>query len=82
MSVRSSNTGGREPIPVDGEAAVTLFGKGEGLTYNDFIILPGRISFTLEKVGLSTRITRRIKLQNPIASSPMDTVTTESFRFG
>ena len=60
---------------MDGEAAVTLFGKGEGLTYNDFIILPGRISFTLENVGLSTRITRRIKLQNPIASSPMDTVT-------
>ncbi len=60
---------------MDGEPGRTLFGQGKGLTYNDFIILPGRISFSLDQVNLSTRITRNIRLQNPIASSPMDTVT-------
>src|SRR5262245_53027835 len=62
-------------VPVDGETARSLFERGEGLTYNDFIILPGRISFSLEEVDLSTQITQRIRLRNPIASSPMDTVT-------
>jgi IMP dehydrogenase len=60
---------------VDGETAKALFERGEGLTYNDFIILPGRISFAPDKVDLSTRITRRIQLRIPMASSPMDTVT-------
>ena len=60
---------------MDGETAKTLFERGEGLTYNDFIILPGRISFAPDKVNLSTRITRRIQLHSPMASSPMDTVT-------
>ena len=60
---------------MDGETARSLFERGQGLTYNDFIILPGRISFSLEEVDLSTQITQRIRLRNPIASSPMDTVT-------
>jgi len=59
----------------DGEPASVLFEHGEGLTYNDFIILPGHIDFAAEQVDLSTRITRRIPLKNPLASSPMDTVT-------
>ena len=60
---------------MDGESARSLFERGEGLTYNDFIILPGRISFGVDKVSLLTRITRRIRLYNPLVSSPMDTVT-------
>ncbi len=62
-------------FPQDGETAVSLFGRKEGLTYNDFIILPGHISFSVGDVDLSTRITRRITLKTPICSSPMDTVT-------
>jgi len=60
---------------VDGETARSLFDRGEGLTYNDFNILPGRISFSLDEVDLSTQITQRIRLRNPLSSSPMDTVT-------
>jgi IMP dehydrogenase len=60
---------------VDGETARSLFDRGEGLTYNDFIILPGRITFSLDEVDFSTQITRRIRLRSPLASSPMDTVT-------
>ena len=59
----------------DGEPARILFESGEGLTYNDFIILPGRIDFTAEDVDLSSQITRRIRVKNPLVSSPMDTVT-------
>ncbi len=59
----------------DGETAESLFGKGVGLTYNDFILLPGHIDFSADEVDLSTRLTREITLKAPIASSPMDTVT-------
>jgi IMP dehydrogenase len=59
----------------DGEPASTLFDRGEGLTYNDFIVLPGHIDFAANDVDLSTHVTRRIPLKNPIVSSPMDTVT-------
>ena len=59
----------------DGEPAEVLFESGEGLTYNDFIILPGYIDFAANDVDLSTQITRRIRLKNPVVSSPMDTVT-------
>jgi len=59
----------------DGEPAGALFDRGEGLTYNDFIVLPGHIDFAASDVDLSTHVTRRIPLKNPIISSPMDTVT-------
>lgn len=59
----------------DGESARELFERGEGLTYHDFIILPGHIDFAAEEVDLSTRITRNIQLKVPLVSSPMDTVT-------
>ncbi|MEM7235693.1 MAG: IMP dehydrogenase, partial [Planctomycetota bacterium] len=59
----------------DGEPAQVLFDRGEGLTYNDFIILPGHIDFAANTVDLTTWLTRRIRLKNPIVSSPMDTVT-------
>jgi len=59
----------------DGETAATLFSKGYGITYNDFILLPGHIDFGVDAVDLETRLTRAIRLRTPIASSPMDTVT-------
>lgn len=62
-------------MPPDGQSAQELFARGEGLTYNDFILLPGHIDFSASEVDLSTRVTRRIPLKIPIVSSPMDTVT-------
>ncbi|KAL7304501.1 hypothetical protein TKK_0003292 [Trichogramma kaykai] len=59
----------------DGLTAGQLFSHGTGLTYNDFIILPGYIDFTADEVDLSSALTRRISLRAPLVSSPMDTVT-------
>ena len=67
---------------LDGETAGILFERGDGLTYNDFIILPGHIDFAASDVELSTHITRRIALKHPICSSPMDTVTESQMAIG
>jgi len=61
--------------PVDGLSAEQLFGSGKGLTYDDFIVLPGYIDFQASEVDLETYVTRNIKIKRPLVSSPMDTVT-------
>lgn len=59
----------------DGLSPEQFFATGKGLTYDDFIILPGHINFAVEDVGLKTQITKGISLNSPLVSSPMDTVT-------
>ncbi|KAF8577191.1 IMP dehydrogenase [Ramaria rubella] len=46
-----------------------------GLTYNDFLMLPGKIDFAAADVVTESRITRNVVLKTPFMSSPMDTVT-------
>eukprot|EP00794_Sanderia_malayensis_P007404 gene7404-8224_t len=71
-------TGTKGYIPEDGMTANNLFGTGDGLTYNDFIILPGYIDFSSSEVNLTSALTKRISLKSPLVSSPMDTVTEAS----
>ncbi len=59
----------------DGLSAAELFNAGKGLTYDDFIVLPGFIDFQATDVNFETYVTRNIKLKRPMISSPMDTVT-------
>jgi IMP dehydrogenase len=49
--------------------------KHGGLTYNDFLMLPGHIDFAASVVVTESRITRNVVLKTPFMSSPMDTVT-------
>ncbi|KAJ3552706.1 hypothetical protein NM688_g4011 [Phlebia brevispora] len=46
-----------------------------GLTYNDFLMLPGKIDFAAQQVVTESKITRNVVLKTPFMSSPMDTVT-------
>ncbi|XP_036339489.1 LOW QUALITY PROTEIN: inosine-5'-monophosphate dehydrogenase [Rhagoletis pomonella] len=59
----------------DGLSCHELFASSDGLTYNDFLILPGYIDFAAEEVDLSSPLTKGITLRAPLVSSPMDTVT-------
>lgn len=59
----------------DGMSAYELFGLNDGLTYDDFLVLPGYIDFSPDLVDLQSPLTRKLKINVPLVSSPMDTVT-------
>lgn len=48
---------------------------GEGLTYDDVLLVPGYSSVLPRETDLSTRFSRNIELKIPIVSAAMDTVT-------
>lgn len=67
--------GGATYVPEDGISGSQLIVEGQGLTYNDFILLPGYIDFLPREVELMSPLTKKITLKTPLVSSPMDTVT-------
>jgi IMP dehydrogenase len=48
---------------------------GEGLTFDDVLLVPARSEVLPQEVDVRTRLTRRLALPVPLASSAMDTVT-------
>lgn len=67
--------GNKKVMSPNGLDAKTFFEGQGGITYNDFILLPGHIDFALDAINLETNLTRNIKIKRPLVSSPMDTVT-------
>jgi len=59
----------------DGFTLEALVQEQPGLTYDDFLMLPGHIYFAPADVSTNTRITKNIRLRCPFVSSPMDTVS-------
>ncbi|XP_004345327.1 inosine monophosphate dehydrogenase 2 [Capsaspora owczarzaki ATCC 30864] len=59
----------------DGLTVTELMSSGVGITYNDFLVMPGFVGFGSDEVSLETKLTKKISLQTPFVSSPMDTVT-------
>lgn len=53
---------------------IEKFGK-EGLTFDDVLLIPGRSEVLHSDVDISTRLTRNIRLEIPLMSAGMDTVT-------
>jgi IMP dehydrogenase len=49
--------------------------SGTSLTYDDLILLPKFVDFSVDEIELGTKLTREINLNIPLVSSPMDTVT-------
>ena len=47
----------------------------DGITFDDVLLLPSRSDFLPNETDTRTPLTRRIDLNVPIISAPMDTVT-------
>lgn len=48
---------------------------GDGLTFDDILLVPGRSSILPNETDLGTQLTRNIRLNIPLMSAGMDTVT-------
>lgn len=48
---------------------------GEGLTFDDILLVPGPSEVTPDQVNIQTNLTKKIKLNIPMMSASMDTVT-------
>jgi IMP dehydrogenase len=47
----------------------------EGITFDDVLLVPQRSNLTPDMADVSTRLTPKIRLELPLVSAPMDTVT-------
>jgi len=75
ISEIGNNMNKNEPDINDGLTGEELFSTQMGLTYKDFLVLPGYIDFNPSEVSLETKFSKNITIKKPLISSPMDTVT-------
>jgi len=48
---------------------------GQGITFDDVLLVPARSAVAAADVDLSTQLSRNVRLHIPLVSAPMDTVT-------
>ena len=62
------------------DAAAVVANKiiAEAITFDDVLLIPRRSDFVPGDADVSTRLTRRVTLNVPLVSAPMDTVTESS----
>src|SRR5512139_336603 len=51
---------------------------GEALTFDDVLLVPCRAKIHPREIDVSTQLTRNIRVNIPLVSAPMDTVTESS----
>ncbi len=51
---------------------------GEALTFDDVLLVPARASVHPSEIDVATQLTREIRINIPLVSAPMDTVTESS----
>jgi IMP dehydrogenase len=51
---------------------------GEGITFDDVLLIPARSGVVPRDVDVSTQLSRNIRINIPLVSAPMDTVTESS----
>lgn len=51
---------------------------GEALTFDDVLLIPARAAIHPNEIDVSTQLTRGIRINIPLVSAPMDTVTESS----
>lgn len=73
-----------ESTLVNGYSAAQIFSGSDcqGITFDDLISLPGSIDFGVAEVDLTSKVTRNITVNNPLCSTPMDTVTEHEMAIG
>jgi len=54
----------------------------EGITFDDVLLCPARSNVSADRIDLSTNLTRGIRLNIPLVSAPMDTVTDSAIAIG
>ena len=72
MSTARSSTAMAESLNA---AARVAAGLSEALTFDDIVLVPRQSKILPSQVDISSRLTRRIRLNVPILSAAMDTVT-------
>lgn len=72
----TTNKSTRPGVPVQDKIV------GQGITFDDVLLLPARSKIVPRVADVSTRLTRNININVPLVSAPMDTVTESALAIG